>query len=691
MTSHSSQILQNSKHLTRLKYRPDIDGLRAIAVLCVIAYHAFPGYLRGGFIGVDIFFVISGYLISAIIFENLDKGTFSFSEFYARRIKRIFPALIFVLVACFTIGWFFLLADEYKQLGKHIAAGAGFISNIIFWKETGYFDNAADTKPLLHLWSLGIEEQFYIVWPLLLWLAWRQKFNLLTITLIITIVSLLLNLKGIKHDTVATFYSPQTRFWELLSGSILAWVTLYKNYKFTNVTIKIDNFLAFVVYKDKQGAGGKTLANFLSYVGLFMLLYGFWRINKELRFPGKWALVPVMGTLMLLIGGPKAWVNRIILSNKVVVWFGLISFPLYLWHWPLLSFVRIVGSEPPSANISIAVILLAILMAWLTYQFIEKPVRFGKNYKPKTIILIALMLIIGLFGYNCFKRDGFGFRLKERAEFSNYFENSSPEWRYFQKTGMSEKYNDKCNFYNINQHRMNRYTAVPLERIDQSCFEKDDAHYSRAVFIWGDSHASHLYFGLKKNLPANWQILQVASSMCNPDINAKGPSLTNYCIQSNWFALRAINQTKPDVVIVAQNTGQNIKSFSQISSVLKTMGVKKIIFTGPTPHWAYELPKIILKELWFNTPQRTLKALDPGTLTLNSSLQLNFTQTESVVYANIIDTMCNQDGCLTYIGDDKKTGITSFDFGHLTPLASDYVAKNLLVNLVIDNNAIVRR
>jgi peptidoglycan/LPS O-acetylase OafA/YrhL len=166
-----------SSPLTHPKYRSDIDGLRAVAVLSVVVFHAFPDWLQGGFIGVDIFFVISGYLISTILFENLERGTFSFQEFYVRRIKRIFPALLLVLVACLVFGWFALYPDEYQQLGTHLAAGAGFLANFIFWGESGYFDNAADTKPLLHLWSLGIEEQFYIVWPLLLWLAWKRKIN----------------------------------------------------------------------------------------------------------------------------------------------------------------------------------------------------------------------------------------------------------------------------------------------------------------------------------------------------------------------------------------------------------------------------------------------------------------------------------------------------------------------------------
>jgi len=392
-------------HLSHPKYRPDIDGLRAIAVLAVVIFHAFPKTIKGGFIGVDIFFVISGYLISTIIFENLDKGTFSFFEFYARRIKRIFPALILVLASCFIFGWLTLFPDELQQLGKHIASGAGFVSNFVFWNEAGYFDKSADTKPLLHLWSLGIEEQFYIFWPLILWLAWKQKFNLLVITIFFAIASFILNLIGIKQDAVATFYSPQTRFWELLSGSLLAWLTLYKKDSFAYIKEKIESVLSRIFYKKKQEFDPKILANVISFIGLFLLLYGFWRINKDLNFPGKWALVPVIGTSMLIIAGSKTWVNRSILSNKFVIWFGLISFPLYLWHWPLLSFARIINDKFPSYLLRTIVILASVLFAWLTYKFVECPIRFGKQGKAKVAILCVGVFIIGVFGYIINKTD----------------------------------------------------------------------------------------------------------------------------------------------------------------------------------------------------------------------------------------------------------------------------------------------
>jgi peptidoglycan/LPS O-acetylase OafA/YrhL len=397
-------------HLSHPKYRPDIDGLRAIAVLAVVAFHAFPTWVRGGFIGVDVFFVISGYLISTIIFENLEKGTFSFSEFYARRIRRIFPALLTVLLACFIFGWFALLADEFKQLGRHMAAGAAFVSNFVLWGEVGYFDNAADTKPLLHLWSLGIEEQFYIIWPPLLWFAWKRQFNLLTITILIAIASFVLNMDGIKQDPIATFYSPLTRFWELLCGSLLAWLTLYKQDACANIKHKIDSVLVAVVYRDHRSGDGKLFSNVLSFIGFFLLIYGFWRINRELSFPGKWALIPVMGAVLIITAGSQAWVNRIFLSNKLAVWFGLISFPLYLWHWPLLSFARIIESETPSPNVQIVAVVLSVLLAWLTYRLIERPIRFGHHGKAKVVTLVILMTIVGYVGYNTDVRDGLAFR-----------------------------------------------------------------------------------------------------------------------------------------------------------------------------------------------------------------------------------------------------------------------------------------
>ncbi|SIR84383.1 Peptidoglycan/LPS O-acetylase OafA/YrhL, contains acyltransferase and SGNH-hydrolase domains [Pseudomonas sp. B10] len=366
------------------KYRPDIDGLRAIAVLAVVGFHAFPSLIRGGFVGVDVFFVISGFLISSIIFGSLDRSSFSFAEFYGRRVRRIFPALITVLLVTLLAGWFLLFVDEYAQLGKHTAAGAGFISNLVLWGESGYFDNSAETKPLLHLWSLGIEEQFYIVWPILLVAIHKLRLNALWGLVTVACISFALNLIGVQTDQVATFYSPQTRFWELLVGAGLAYLTMYRP-------------------DLSEASNGSVARHSKSLLGAALVMTAVLLANKEKAFPGWWATLPVIGAALLISAGPHAWLNRVVLSNRLMVWIGLISFPLYLWHWPLLSFARIVqGGEPPLA-MRVALVLASIVLAWATYALIERRVRHMRSLAPA---LVATMIVLGVTGYIIFASGG---------------------------------------------------------------------------------------------------------------------------------------------------------------------------------------------------------------------------------------------------------------------------------------------
>lgn len=364
-------------HLAHPKYRPDIDGLRAIAILSVVIFHAFRGKMPGGFIGVDIFFVISGFLISTIIFSSIERDRFSLVEFYVRRVRRIFPALILVLFFCLAFGWFVLFADEYSQLGKHIAAGAGFIQNFILWRESGYFDNSAETKPLLHLWSLAIEEQFYIFWPLLLAFVWKCQWSFLRITSVIAAVSFAANIYLILsgHPTAA-FYLPFSRFWELMVGGVLAYVVLHRPQLIEK-------------HKDAQ-----------SFFGFALILAGLLLLNKGRDFPGWWALLPTLGAFFIISAGPSSWLNEKLLANKLMVWIGLISYPLYLWHWLLLSFAQIFAGdqifagEMPSKLTKLEAIALAFLLAWITYRFVEIPIRSGKHKRLSVGILLGVMVII---------------------------------------------------------------------------------------------------------------------------------------------------------------------------------------------------------------------------------------------------------------------------------------------------------
>ena len=369
-------------------------------MLSVVLYHAFPARLTGGFTGVDVFFVISGYLITAHIFASLDEGKFSFIDFFQRRIRRIFPALLFVMAISLIFGWFALISEELQQLGKHVASGAAFIINFILVGESGYFDTAADTKPMLHLWSLAVEEQFYLVWPVVLWLAWWQRFSLIWITVLAAVASFYFNLRFAESNPTVTFFWPFGRFWEMLSGSVLAWLTLYKRDWLDRATTRVDTWIGRLV--PLSFARGKItfVENAMALGGLCLLIYGFTGINSSMPFPSTWALVPVCGAILIIGAGAAAWSNRIFMMNPVAVWFGLISYPLYLWHWPILSFLQVVeGGEVPHRDERIIAVVLAIFLAWFTVRFVEKPLRFGRqNARAKAAILAGAMVFVGLAG-----------------------------------------------------------------------------------------------------------------------------------------------------------------------------------------------------------------------------------------------------------------------------------------------------
>jgi peptidoglycan/LPS O-acetylase OafA/YrhL len=393
-------------HLALPKYRKDIDGLRAVAVLSVVLYHAFPKFLTGGFIGVDIFFVISGFLISTIIIGSLEHKKFSFLEFYARRVRRIFPALLLVLGACLGFGWFALMAGEYAQLGKHAAAGAGFISNLILWNESGYFDAAAEVKPLLHLWSLGIEEQFYLLWPLALWFVWKRRINPLTMIFLIVLASFGANIGTVRGNEAAAFYSPLSRFWELLLGAGCAYAARHKSAFATKMREGLDRVLGRLIYAPAPKADGAVLRNVQSLLGLALIGVGLCTIARRSLFPGWNALLPTAGAALLIMAGEKAWINRKILGNRACVGIGLISYPLYLWHWPLLSFARIVEGEQPPLALRCAAVTAALVLACLTYVLVERPIRFGKQGRAKAIVLFVLMAIMGGAGLGLYGEGG---------------------------------------------------------------------------------------------------------------------------------------------------------------------------------------------------------------------------------------------------------------------------------------------
>jgi peptidoglycan/LPS O-acetylase OafA/YrhL len=373
-----------------IAYRKDIDGLRALAVLSTIVYHAFPKYASGGFVGVDIFFVISGFLITKIITSNLESNSFSFIEFYSRRIKRIFPALFLVLVICYAFGWFALYASEFKILGQHIATSAGFIQNFNLSHEIAYFEKNVEAKPLIHLWSLSIEEQFYLLWPAIVWILYKSRINLFGTFLCLASISFCINIYSIQSDPINAFYSPLSRSWELLVGALCTCFS-FGNSKGTRQLNQIHS-------------------NLLSYIGILLIAIAIFLINAKNSFPGWWALLPTIGAALLILATSKANVNNILLSNKVMVWLGVISYPLYLWHWILLSFGQIISAGQLSSLCKIILIAISTGLAFLTTKYWER--LFRHKDKKVVIILIAAITLIGYQGWSAYIRDGLDFRHK---------------------------------------------------------------------------------------------------------------------------------------------------------------------------------------------------------------------------------------------------------------------------------------
>ncbi|MEN9587647.1 MAG: hypothetical protein RIT15_1222, partial [Pseudomonadota bacterium] len=385
-----------------MHYRPDIDGLRALAVLAVLIFHAFPSALPGGFVGVDIFFVISGYLITTILLKQMETHQFSLAHFYAQRIKRIFPALATVLIFCLWVGWIALSSGEYKQLGRYTAGGAAFLNNFLFWRDAGYFDTAAATKPLLHLWSLAIEEQFYLIWPLLLLICHRLSrttFKARSKAVLIGAIfctSLIYSYQLVARDLTADFYSPFARSWELIVGAALA----YCHQQSSTLSLS------------------KRISLLLAVIGGGLLLAGVTLIDHTRAFPGLWALLPTLGTACLIAAGPSSYINRQWLASRPLVWIGLISYPLYLWHWPLLTFARIFEGQTPTVIVRCLLLLASAGLAFLTYQLIERPIRFPNSHrktsKAVVSLLCVIMLVLLVVGYAITRNEGLPFRHYQR-------------------------------------------------------------------------------------------------------------------------------------------------------------------------------------------------------------------------------------------------------------------------------------
>jgi len=360
-----------------LKYRAEIDGLRALAVVPVILFHAGFELFSGGFVGVDIFFVISGYLITTIIIEDIESNRFSLINFYERRARRILPALFFVMMMCIPLAWMWMLPDQMKDFSQSLVAVSLFASNILFWQESGYFSASAQEKPLLHTWSLAVEEQYYMLFPIFLFLVWRYgKRRVFWVIVMMALVSLFLSEWGWRNQPSANFYFAPTRAWEIFSGSIAA----------------------FVVHKR-----GVQKNNSLSLIGLVAIIFAIFAYDETTPFPSIYALIPVLGVVLLILFAEKETLAAKLLSTKVFVGIGLLSYSAYLVHQPMFAFARIFYGEVALSSF-LVLSIATLIVSYFSWQFIEQPFRKNKNAsRIKLFMSLASIgcafIIFGLLGH----------------------------------------------------------------------------------------------------------------------------------------------------------------------------------------------------------------------------------------------------------------------------------------------------
>lgn len=621
-----------SAHQLHPVYRPDIDGLRAVAVVSVVIFHAFPAFFPGGFVGVDVFFVISGFLITQIILREQGAGRFSFLSFYARRIRRILPALLMVLAASYAAGWFTLFSQDFKTLGLQIAGAAGFASNFILLSEAGYFDSASELKPLLHLWSLAIEEQFYVFWPALLVLAQRFRLPIPALTGVLLAASLAGCLWLTRVDPAAAFYLSPVRFWEILVGALLA---------------------------GREIRHPAPPLPILALPGAALLVAAFALIDHTRAFPGAWALLPVLGTALVIAAGPQGRANRW-LSAPWIVALGLVSYPLYLWHWPLLAYTRIVGgSAVPAWALGLAVVA-ALLLAILTYRLIERPIRWRAAQGRTAVLLLVALIGVGFAGFNVWQREGLRFRAANKANPEEF--DWRGEWRH--KTCFLEARDAK--------------SAV---------FATQCAPEGAKVVLWGDSHGAALYPGFAGAARTRGIALtQFTAAGCPPVFDfAAGDRKECPAVTAHVRAHLAAHP--PQVLVLAgfwtlyfgDNPQWNGLSEAKIEATLaelRTLGIQRIVLLGPLPGYKRDVPKFAGSLFRPGEMTRTRQELEEASFTLEPRLRA-LAQRNGLVYASPLETLCDAKGCLVTTSPERFAPV-QWDAHHLTSAGARLVVEALL-------------
>lgn len=611
-----------------MKYRPEIDGLRAIAVLPVILFHAGNELFSGGFVGVDVFFVISGYLITTILIEDIGNNRFSIVNFYERRARRILPALFFVMLVCTPFAWMWMLPSQMKDFSQSLIAVSLFASNILFWLESGYFEASAEEKPLLHTWSLAVEEQYYLLFPIFLLLTWRfGKNRVFWMIIVLAAISLVLSEWGLRNKPVANFYLATTRAWELLAGSIAA----------------------FVVQKH-----GVQSNNAFSLIGLVAIIFAIFAYDESIPFPSVYALVPVLGVVLLVMFADKETYVAKFLSAKIFVGIGLISYSAYLWHQPLFAFARIRMIRGPSYEFLLLLSVVSIVLAFFSWKYIEKPYRKnGVLCSSKASLSSAALsgfTLFMVFGFAGVTSDGFEERFSIIADGDV---NSSDFFDY-----MNSQYVD-CEPREIAE---NALVWEGVLRCKQT--REGDSDW----VLLGDSHAEHLFLGLAEAFPSKNIVYYILG---------ENPYFQNESFRSIFTTL--MSSDSPQKIFLTMHYVERAKTsddlfagFEETIRELQSVG-HEVVLIGDIPRYDIHpeecVNKVVaMKNLCSISKAEALEQANSYHDTLNE-LSSNF----SIDYHPISEPLCTENQCSMFLG----TNILYRDNDHLNITGSILIGKYL--------------
>lgn len=628
-----------------MKYRAEIDGLRALAVVPVILFHAGFGLFSGGFVGVDVFFVISGYLITTLLIEDIENNRFSIVHFYERRARRILPALFIVMLVCIPFAWVWMLPNQMKDFSRSLVAVSLFASNIRFWQDSGYFAAGAEEKPLLHTWSLAVEEQYYVLFPIFLFFACRfGKNRVFWIIVVLAAISLALSEWGWRSDASANFYLAPTRAWELFAGSIAA----------------------FVIRKR-----GVQANNVLSLLGLAAIIFAIFAYDESTPFPSIYALVPVIGVVLLVLFAEKDTLAAKLLSTKLLVGIGLVSYSVYLWHQPLFVFARVRSLDAPSASLMLSLSAMSIILGVLSWKIVEQPFRRKSQFSRRFIFSVSLsfgvvFIFLGMFiektdvFENLFVK-GLNEDLQKVVGLVAFAKDKDPDfvekWQY-----------GKC-FYGDDLDSFSFYNKEQCLRLDPS---------RKNVLLVGDSHAAQWYFALKQNYQ-NVNVLQATASGCRPLIGTDGDKR---CTDLREYIFNEFLPQNPiDAVIISARWREEevTKSLRNTIDYLRNFS-KNIYVIGPTVEYYDALPYIYLKFAKFeggnkyeqNFSQINVESwVDTKIFSLSEVIE-SLTIESKAYYVSVVDLVCSGEKCSSLTPAGK---LMAFDHGHLTLDGSDYIVK----------------